>query len=207
VKTTNKHKKYWQHRKIDWKTSYSDTYDHPHRYFLASILNNLKWISLFEIGCGSGANLIHFIKTWKGRQYGGVDINKDAIETAEKLMRGAILKVGSGDDVPLSDDMADIILTDMMLIYVGSFKIKAYLDEIKRLGRNYAVMCEFHSESWWERRKIKWKTGYNVYNYKKLLKKNGFYDIITIKLPKEAWPGGVQEKNGYIIISKIPKYV
>ena len=133
-------------------------------------------------------------------------INPDAIELAKKTLTGAILKVGSGDDVMMSDKSADVILTDMYLIYMDSRKINQQIKEIKRLARSWIILCEFHSESWYDRMKVRFHDGYFMHNYKTLLEKHGFYDLTFYKLTPELWPGGgLQEKYGYIIKAKVPR--
>lgn len=203
--STKKWKQWWETRKINWQESYLSTWNHPHRYLISGILKELGWMSLFEIGCGAGANLVNIVKSFPGKtlQLGGSDINPDAIQVATGILKGAVLKVGSGDDVILSDDSVDIVLTDRMLIYVGPGKIDSYIKEIRRIARNYIILCEFHSPSLYDRIKIKISSGYNAYNYKTLLDKYGFYDIMAYKIPPEAWPGDTYPS--YLIVAKVPK--
>jgi len=205
-KTTREHEKYWTNRKIDWKTSYFDTWNHPHRFLISDILKRLSWISLIEIGCGGGANLKNILESVSGKQIGGIDINKDAIDFCSKNFVGGMFKVGSGEDVMMSDNSTDVVLSDMSLIYVGPMKINKYLNEFKRIGRKYVILCEFHSNSLWNRLALRFNSGYNAYNYRKLLSKHGFYDIFIQKIPESAWPGGNPQKTfGNIIVAKIPK--
>jgi len=211
TKTTKNHKDDWAGRKIDWDKSYRQTWKHPHRAVICAGLRLFDWVSIFEIGCGGGANLIKIIKEFPNRQIGGIDFNKDAIELCQKTFKGGIFKVGSGDDVMLSDKSTDVVLSDMTLIYVSPFKIKDYLLEMKRLGRNYIVLCEFYSISFLSRLKLKIKTGYFAHNYKRLLEKIGCYDIMEYKLKPEDWPdeNGIghdpQKTYAYLIIARIPR--
>ena len=205
-KSTKGHSKYWRERKADWDKNYTQTYSHPHRYLILQVLASIKWLSLIEVGCNSAPNLINIVKQFPGCQIGGVDVNPEAIALAEKTFHGGLFKVNSGDDIMLSDKACDVILYDACLIYVSPLKIKKYLEEAKRIGRSYIVMCEFNSKSWWDRFKVKFKSGYNVYDYKKLLTKYGFYDYYAYKLKPEDWPGGgYWEKYGSIIVARIPK--
>jgi ubiquinone/menaquinone biosynthesis C-methylase UbiE len=204
--TTDQHKKWWANRKIDWKTSYLDTWNHPHRHIISAILANFNWLSLIEIGCGPGTNLVNILKKFKGRQVGGVDVNPEAIELAKKTFTDGLFKVCQGNDVMLSDKSTDVVLTDMALIYVGPLKINSYIEEIKRIGRNHIVLCEFHSENLIRRLWLKIFSGYNAYNYRKLLEKHGFYDILSYKLTQEDWPEGTHQKEfGYIFTARVPK--
>lgn len=205
-RTTKHQADYWRTRKIDWKVSYQDTWNHPHRFLISGILKTFDWYSLMEIGCGAGANLLNITKTIGNRQLGGTDINADAIELCNQTFKGGMFKVGSGDDVMMSDKSTDITLTDMYLIYIGKWKIKKYLTELKRITRKRVVLCEFYSPSWWDRFKIKVGSGYNAHDYVKLLKELNFYDIIKVKIPSQAWPGGgYQGTYGYVITAKVPK--
>ena len=83
---------------------------------------------------------------------------------------------------------------------------KIAIKEIKRLARNYVLLCEFHSKSWYNRASLKINSGYNAYNWVKLLKKHGFRDIATHKISEKDWPGGNPQKTfGYLILAKVPK--
>lgn len=206
IKTTEDHKRYWKDRKINWDDAYLKTWDHPHRFLISDVLSRLNWISLMELGCGAGANIKNILSRLRGKQVGGVDINPEAIELCDKTFKGGVFKVGSSDDVMMSDSSTDVVLSDMALIYVGPRKIDRYIREIKRIGRKYVVLCEFHSNSLWNRIALKMNSGYNAYNYEKLLQKHGFYDIMIRKIKEEEWPGGNPQKTfGYIIVAKIPK--
>src|SRR3990167_9984526 len=206
-KTTKEHKKYWQTRCIDWQKHYGDTWNHPHRYYITAVLKTFSWYSLMEIGCGAGANLINIIRAMPGRQLGGIDINKEAIDLVNKTFKGGVFKVNSADDIMMSDNSADIILSDMTLIYVGPFKIKKYLKEIIRVGRNKLVLCEFYSEKWWRRLVLRLYSGYNSYNYPRLLIKLGFYDTVVYSFPESAWPNidWKQKEFTHLIVTKLPK--
>lgn len=207
LKTTNKHTKYWVDRKIDWKTSYLDTYNHPHRDIIVFILKSIPFLSLWEVGCGPGPNLKKIIKEIPGRQVGGSDVNADAIKLAQETFNGGLFHVESGESLMMSDASCDVMLTDMALIYVDPLKIDKYLKELKRVGRMYVVLCEFHSDSWWKRQKAR-LGGYHVYNYRKRLEKLGFYDITVQHIPEQYWPGTDNNTEfRSIIVAKIPQRV
>lgn len=205
LKTTEDHKKYWKERKIDWKASYQN-WEHPHRFLITQALKELRWLSLFEIGMGGGANLINISKQMPNRQLGGMDINADAVDLVRKTFKGGMFKTGSADNIFLGDNSVDVVLSDMCLIYAGNFEIDNYIKEIKRISRKYIVLCEFHSDNFLRRVALKLKTGYNAYDYKKLLSKHKFYDISFYKIPEQLWPGGEPQKTyGYLIVAKTPK--
>ena len=211
LKTTKAHSKYWKNRKINWNDHYTATWNHPHRQVIIDKLKTWNWVSLIEVGCASGPNLIKIVSEFPRADVGGVDINEDAIETAsktftelfKKTLRRAWFKVNSGDNIMISDDATDIVLSDMALIYVGKREIKNYLLEMKRVTRNRIMLMEFHHKSPLKRLVQKFKSGYNVYDYKKLLKSLGFRDITIDKLPPELWDNHEPQKTfGYLITAR-----
>jgi ubiquinone/menaquinone biosynthesis C-methylase UbiE len=106
----------------------------------------------------------------------------------------------------MSDNSVDVILSDMALIYVDPFKIDKTVKEMKRVTRRYILLCELTSNSWWEQLKLLWNTGYHGHQYKKILEKHGFYDIMEWKMTPEMWPGGgQQEKCGKFILATVIK--
>lgn len=199
MKTTNKHKEYWKNRKIDWQTQYLDTWGHPHRNLIVWMLKSIKFFSLWEVGCGPGANLKKILTEFKNVQLGGSDVNPEAIKLAEQTFKGGVFHIESGEDLLMSDNSVDVILSDACLIYVSPFKIKKYLKELHRVARTHIVLCELHHPNWFRRTIYWWQRGYFVHNYKKLLEQTGFYDIQMIKIPKEFWAGTPWEDYGYII--------
>lgn len=209
LKTTNQQKKYWKERKIDWKTAYLDTWDHPHRNLIVWVLKSFPWVSLWEVGCGPGANLVKIVKEIEGRQLGGSDVSQEAIELARKTFNGGKFHVESVEDMLLSDKAVDVMLSDATLIYIGPTKITKTIKEMTRATRNHLVLCEFHHTSWIKRWLFRWKTGYNAYNYQTLLEKAGCFDIRIMKIPPEMWPGCKPGDGWYdfgnIIIARVSK--
>jgi ubiquinone/menaquinone biosynthesis C-methylase UbiE len=197
---------------MDWDKDYLKSWNHPHRYMITAILSSFPWVSLVEVGCGPGPNLVNIVKNLQGKQVGGVDIVPEAIELANKTFTGGMFKVSPADDVMMSDKATDVVLTDMMLIYVDPSRIDKHIKELKRICRNHIVLCEFHSDSWWQRLKLRFTSGYNAYDYIKLLKKHGFYNIQKFKIPPEVWPkedgtpaNPKENQFRWIIKAQVPK--
>ena len=201
-KTTKQHTEWWAKRKIDWNAHYLATANHPHRDFITAILAKMKWQSLLEVGCGPGANLVNIISKLKNKQIGGIDVSADAIALAKETFQGGYFKVCPVEDIMMSDNSVDVVLSDMTLIYTG--KIDQAIKEIKRIARLYVVLCELHEENFLKSILFRIKTGYYAHNYRKLLAKHGFEDIMLVKLPLKAWDGEPQKTRGYIIIAKVP---
>lgn len=211
LKTTTQHANYWKDRKIDWLQHYAATWTHPHRQMIIDKLKTFPWISIIEMGCACGPNLMRIISQFPRADVGGIDINADAIKAAEGIFNEALkntgrrawFKVGKGDNIMMSDGSTDIVLSDMALIYVGPSDIKKYLREMKRITRNRIILMEFHHESPFKRLQLKWKSGYNAYDYKKLLAECGFLNIKVEKLPPELWDNHDPQKTyAYLITAQ-----
>lgn len=203
MRTTKKHTEYWENRKIDWKTSYFDTWTHPHRTLIISVLKGFPWHSLWEIGAGAGANLRRIIHDIPDKQLGGSDINAEAVKFMNETFQGGMFQVESGENILMSDRSVDVVLSDMVLIYVGPTKIKKYLKEMKRVARSKIVLCEFHSESLFKRLWVWFKSGYYVHNYKKLLRKLGYYEVYVQHIPREYWDVDNNSEFRSIIIASV----
>jgi ubiquinone/menaquinone biosynthesis C-methylase UbiE len=218
--TTKQHKDYWTDRKIDWDAHYTVTYDHPHRQAIIDKLKQWKWISILEVGCASGPNLINIFRHFPHADVAGVDVNADAIDTARKQFVGLTddwnkyygnvrvrqlpwFKVNSADNIMISDGACDIVMSDMTLIYVGRKDIKKYLMELRRVTRGRIMLMEFHHKNWLKRLVTKWKTGYNVHDYKKLLTEVGFHDIQVEKVTPEPWKEHEPHKStAYLVTAR-----
>lgn len=205
MRTTKSQEKYWKNRKIDWKKEYFDTWKHPHRYLITAMLKQFSWHSLFEVGVGGGPNLVNIITYIKGKQVGGCDINQDAIDMCNKEFKGGVFKLGPAYDLFMSDKSCDVILSDMTMIYIGPRYIHKTIKELRRVTRKEIILCELVEENPLKRLWLYLKEGYFFYNYPKLLKKYGFYNIIKVKIPPEVW-GGLQGKYAYLIRAKSPKH-
>lgn len=204
IKSTKTHSSYWKNRKSDWKFHHQSTWDHPHRALLVWMIKTIPFVSLWEVGCGGGANLIKITKELNNKQLGGSDINEDMIALCRETFKNGLFHVESGNDMMMSDKSVDVVLSDMTLIYVDPLEIDSYLNEFKRVGRHYLVLCEFHSTSFWKRLKAR-LGGYHVYDYQKRLENAGYYDIMIQHIPEKYWPGTDRNTEfRTIITAKIP---
>ena len=204
--TTKEHRNWWKKRKIDWEQAYLSTWNHPHRQAILYMLSQIHWKSLIEIGVGAGGNLKAIIKNLPGKQLGGIDISEDAIVSCKKTFPNGVFFACPADDILMSDKSTDVALSDMMYIYVSPRDIKKHLKELKRITRNYVVLCEFHHTNPIKRFIFLLKSGFHIYNWNKLLKKNGFYDILTYKLTADDWPGSKKHEDFCsVFLAKVPQ--
>lgn len=204
IKTTKQHIDYWKNRELDWRTQYFDTHGHPHRELILRAMAKYEFGSVLEVGCASGPNLLRIHYGFPGVQLGGCDVSEDAIKTARELLpQASHLDVSPAHDIFLSDKSVDLTLSDACMIYVGRRMIKKTLKEIKRVTRKNIVFCEFHSDSLYQRTRLQLQSGYYAYNWKKLLEKNGFYNVELYKIPQKVWPGTPWQEFGFIVTASL----
>jgi ubiquinone/menaquinone biosynthesis C-methylase UbiE len=200
-KTEQEHLSYWSTRKMDWKSCYLDTWEHPHRQMIVDALRSFEFDSVLEVGCAAGANLFRIQREFPQVRLSGTDVNAEAIEVARHFLIGD-LRIGTLAQAGFPDQSADVVLTDMVLIYVA--EIEQTLAQIRRLARKHIVLCEFHSKRPWERVALKLATGYRARDYPALLRRHGWRDIEVAKIPRELWPGGrPQRRFGYVITASV----
>lgn len=175
-----------------------DQWNNPHRAAICEALSTIKWRSLIEVGCGYGANIVALVKVFKGKQLGGIDEDYDAIKSNELTFNGGVFKQNDGCDIMMSDKAADVLLTDMYLSTKPN--IKKYLKEFRRICRKYVVLCEVSG------RPLRTFVKYGVYshNYKALLEKLGFYNIVVFKMGVEQWDKEPQRSGSRIFIARVP---
>ena len=205
---------YWKNRKINWEQAYWNL-DHPHRKMIVNILKEFEIRAVCEIGCASGANLYLIKKQFPQATIAGCDLNKDAIDTAKEMFKGMEhypkkdkcldvpdeieFRVGDIKSIPFNGEAYNLVMTDACLIYQGSKEMFRVFRELRRIGYEKFLFCEFHSKSWWRRLILKLTTGYNAYDYEKLLQEHHFKYIKINKIPKEVWSGRPWEEFGHII--------
>lgn len=154
---------------------------------------------------GAGANLKKILHHFQNKSLGGSDVNPDAIAFCEKTFSNGMFHVEGAESLFMSNNSTDVVLSDATLLYTPPWKIRKVLAELKRVARNRLILCELHESSLWKRWVYRLRTGYNVYDYRKLLEELGAYDIQLVKIPKEMWPGDPWQRFGYVIKANLSK--
>lgn len=151
----NRWKEIWNHRKIDWTKL--DTTNEYEKYkelkridgFDVNVKEEKKYYkcfynticevfeselrrfqSVYEVGCGSGANLIVFKN--RGMKVGGLDYSAQLIEVAKKILPKCDLIVDDAKNVT-NDEKYDVVISDSVFAY---FPNEEYAKEV--LKKMYA---------------------------------------------------------------------
>lgn len=204
-KSTDRWTRYWSQRKCDWIQSYHSLVEHAHRDMVIKAMERfLPFRKVLELGCATGPNLIRVKRAWPWVQVGGVDVSSDAIAAAKKVIPDGMFDVRPAHSTYFDNKVADVTITDACLIYYSSKDIGKVLKEMARLTYSGICLVEFHSKSPLRRWALKLATGYNAYDYEKILTSAGFYDIEIKKIPTDVWPGMPWQEFGHVITAKCP---
>ena len=113
---------------------------------LESLLNNLKFESLLEVGCGEGYLLKRLEKQLHGVDLLASDISAEIIAEAELLIPKVPKLVASAYNLPLEDKSRDIVLACEVMEHVK--EPTKLLMEAKRIARKHCIFSVPH-EPWW----------------------------------------------------------
>ena len=113
---------------------------------LESLLNNLQFESLLEVGCGEGYLLKRLEKRLQGLDLLATDISPEIIAEAELLIPEVPKLVASAYDLPLEDKSRDIVLACEVMEHVE--EPDKLLVEAKRVARKHCIFSVPH-EPWW----------------------------------------------------------
>ena len=113
---------------------------------LESLLNNLQFESLLEVGCGEGYLLKRLEKRLQGLDLLATDISPEIIAKAELLIPEVPKLVASAYDLPLEDKSRDIVLACEVMEHVE--EPDKLLVEAKRVARKHCIFSVPH-EPWW----------------------------------------------------------
>ena len=203
---------YWKNRlyddnRFDWCTGegnwiieYRKSTIHPHRDLIIKELDKTgKFESVLELGCNAGPNLFRIYQTFK--HYGltrlaGIDINKDAITEAKKLVPSAEFQVRDlRKPIPYPYQSFDVVLVDAVLMYIPPKDIKKVFDDIAMIAKKAVILVEWYDDSLYGIVKdYHW-----CRNYTKLLEQRGF-NVKTIKLTEDLWPSKIWIQNGMLFV-------
>ncbi len=133
---------------FDMKADNGLTYDsmmEQHRNIMDGLSKNGKIESVFDIGCGSGANL--FILQKEGYTIGGVDYSQNMVDIAKKVLRpeGLLeLICSNAADMP-TDIVYDAIVSNSVFSYFRDYEYAtAVLDKIDRKVRKSFALIDIH---------------------------------------------------------------
>ena len=160
--------------------------------------------SVLEIGCAAGPNLRRLREKLPSIQLVGIDINKQAISTANKYFRSVNddkvnLFVKRADQLAdFRDKSFDVVFSLAVLLYIPPDSINQVVADMIRLSRNGVVLIEYHLEGADEGF---FDSGCWVYNYSTIIRRQ--FPEANINIQKSDFKGGSWDLYGSIITVKL----
>jgi pseudaminic acid biosynthesis-associated methylase len=110
-------------------------------------LVDLKISNVLEVGANMGAQLLMLQKMGYRNLY-GIEINVDAIDSAQKNTKGLNIVEGSAFDIPFKDSYFDMVFTSGVLIHISPDTLEGALREIYRTTKKYIWGFEYFAETY-----------------------------------------------------------
>jgi len=162
--------------------------------FIAKIIEDNGIVSVLELGCNSGRNLMAIHKRCPNVEITGFDICEDAVKHAQEVEKNpAKFIIGSLYDLSQFDDNSfDLVFTSSVLFHIPSDKVAGIIAEQKRIAKKFIFNIERHGTV--EQPVVyrgetphQWVTNYKkIYRDIKLIPK---IDDMAVLLPKQKVGG------------------
>ena len=117
--------------------------------WLANTINEFEPVSVLELGCGSGRNLVYIKQKNPECALYGVEINPEAI-TAAKSQLGSEFKILSNSIYDLDNiesKSIDVVFTSGVLMHIASDKISYIKANLNRIAKKAIIHYELHGPS------------------------------------------------------------
>lgn len=114
---------------------------------IASQIEPAQSAKILDVGCSDGKELIKMVKNIKNPQIWGVDIDKSAIYSAQKLgIKAVIGNIEEG--LPFKSNFFDIVIANQIIEHLND--VDFFIKEIKRVTRTngYLIVSTENLSSW-----------------------------------------------------------
>lgn len=113
--------------------------------FMYNMVKTSKARTILEVGCGAGHNLTRLREISNLEVY-GIDINKKALEHANKLYSFAKFQEGSIFDIPFPDNFIDLVFCRGVLIHIPPEDRLKAMKEMLRVSKKNILTLEYDVE-------------------------------------------------------------
>lgn len=118
------------------------------RTLVANFVKDNDVLSVLELGCNTGGNLLSIYRKTPEVRLTGIDICAKAIRYGKLSEKNpAQLLVGSIYDLSMfADDSFDLVFTRGVLLHINNEQTPAIVAEMKRISSKYILNIETHGE-------------------------------------------------------------
>ena len=175
--------------------------DLPHRDQLISSITSFDNVqSVLEIGCAAGPNLRRLREKLPSAQLVGIDINKQAIRTANNYFSSVnddkvkLLARRADQLADLPDNNFNVVFSQAVLVCIPPSSINQVIADMIRLSSDGIVLNEYHLEG---ADKGFFDSGRWVYDYYEIIRRQ--CSEVNINMQKSDFKGGSWDLYGSLI--------
>ena len=192
----------WRHLYTkNWAKTSLESKDEYNRNLITSVITSFDNVqSVLEIGCASAPNLRRLREKLPSAQLTGIDINKQAIRTANDYFRSVNddkvnLLARTADQLDdFKDKSFDVVFTQAVLISITPPNINKVIAEMIRLSSKAVVFNEYHLDG---AKEGFFDHGRWVYDYYSIIRRQ--YPEANISMQKTDFKGGSWDLYGKLI--------
>ena len=125
--------------------AYTDRNDHdrPERVGAwRSLLDGIAPLSVLEVGCNLGWNLVYLDRIGVPELY-GIEPQRDVVVRARNRYPQFTIVQGTAFALPFRERSCDLVFTSGVLIHIAPDSLGRALDEIHRVSRKWIVAIEY----------------------------------------------------------------
>jgi SAM-dependent methyltransferase len=138
-------KLYWWLKYLSGKAPAFDALlSQPHRTIVCDAVMRNSPASVFDFGCGNGANLHLLLQRNPSLSVAGIDPVGHAIWTAQRHVKGSF-QIGSDASLCSIRKRFDVALSDAVLFYLPPHRAKAAILHLLQIGRT-VVLSTWHGK-------------------------------------------------------------
>ena len=132
--------------------------------YISTFLNQVKEISVLELGCGEGHLLKKINQDFENSKLIGYDLNKVSIEIAKNLnLKNVIFETKDMRKISNFYDV-NFIISKATLIYFNETELKQFFQKIKKVSFKYCIFLELGTNL-----PITEKRHFYAHNYQKIV--------------------------------------
>ena len=165
---------YFDTKELDrqYKKVFGITRTELNEAFIGKLNRNIK---ILEVGCNVGNQLL-LLQQMGFKNLYGIEINKKAVEAAQKRTKDSNIINGLAQDIPFKEGFFDLVFTAGVLIHINPKDIKKVMSEMYRCASKYIWGYESYSDkyekvNYREKNNLYWKTDFSelfIKNFSKL---------------------------------------
>jgi len=161
-------------------------------YGAKNVIDNSKYHSILDIGCGTGA--LCYVLNREGYKVTGIDAAKKMISIAEKNLYGKgidLVHVNALEGIPFNDNSFDITIASYVLHGMKKEERKILVAEMSRVTKHRVIIHDYNGNRAFHTDIVEWLEGGDYFNFIKNVRSEMEEEFKTIQIinfkARAAW--------------------